>query len=67
MNFNEYTDARRARKWGIAVDHDAIKEFEDAQPKSCPKCGAYVFDPYGWNWVVHNVAECRAQRRPHAL
>lgn len=62
MTFNEYTDERRSRKWGIAVDHDAIAQFEAAQPKSCPECGAYVFDPYGWNWVIHDVAGCLGKR-----
>lgn len=65
MTFNEYTNARRSRKWGVAVDHDAIAEFEAAQPQSCPKCSAYVFDPYGWNWVIHDVAGCAA-KRPNA-
>lgn len=62
MTFTEYTNARCSRKWGIAVDHDEIAEFEAAQHKSCPKCLAYVFDPYGWNWVIHDVTGCSKQR-----
>lgn len=58
MTFNEYTNARRSRKWGIAVDHEEIAEFEAEQPKCCPKCNADVFDPYGWKWVIHDVAGC---------
>jgi hypothetical protein len=30
-------------------------EFQSAQPKTCPKCGVQVFDPFGWGVVMHDV------------
>lgn len=58
MTFEEYTAARRSRKWGIAVDDQAIARFVALQPTACPTCGAQVFDPFGMRVVIHDVAGC---------
>lgn len=62
MTFDEYTDARRSRKYGIAVDDDAITRFESSQPKACPVCGAQVFDPFAMKIVIHDIDRCAAKR-----
>lgn len=60
MNFAEYTEARRSKKWGIPVDDEAITRFVARQPKTCPVCGCQVFDPFGMTVVIHDVAKCAA-------
>ena len=65
MTFDEYTAARRSKKWGIAVDDEAITRFASRQPQTCPACGAQVFDPFGMGVVIHDVARC-AEKRPNA-
>ncbi len=60
MNFAEYTEARRSKKWGIPVDNEAITRFVARQPKTCPVCGCQVFDPFGMTVVIHDVAKCAA-------
>lgn len=64
MNFAEYTEARRSKKWGIAVDDEAITRFVVSQPKTCPVCGCQVFDPFGMTVVIHDVAKCAAHNAP---
>ena len=66
MTFGEYTAARRSKKWGIAVDDEAITRFVSRQPTACPACGAQVFDPFGMGVVIHDVAQC-AKKRPNAV
>lgn len=56
MTFDEYTAARRSKKWGIGVDDEAITRFVSRQPATCPGCGAQVFDPFGMGVVIHDVA-----------
>jgi RNA polymerase subunit RPABC4/transcription elongation factor Spt4 len=60
MNFDEYTEARRSKKWGIPVDDESITQFVARQPKTCPVCGCQVFDPFGMTVVIHDVAKCAA-------
>lgn len=61
MNFEEYTEARRSKKWGIPVDDESITRFVARQPKTCPVCGCQVFDPFGMTVVIHDVAKCAAR------
>ncbi len=58
MTFDEYTAARRGKKWGVAVDDEAVTLFASRQPAACPVCGAQVFDPFGMGVVIHDVARC---------
>lgn len=58
MTFDEYTAARRSKKWGIAVDDVAIMRFVARQPKICPVCKCQVFDPFGLGVVIHDVEKC---------
>lgn len=58
MTFDEYTAARRGKKWGISVDDEAIMRFASRQPAARPVCGAQVFDPFGMGVVIHDVARC---------
>ena len=63
MTFEEYTVARRSKKWGIPVDYEAITRFAAIQPSACPVCGSQVFDPFGSGIVIHDVAQC-ANNKP---
>lgn len=63
MTFDEYTAARRSKKWGIAVDDEAIAQFVSQQPTKCPNCGAQVFDPFGMGIVMHDVAHTQTRPR----
>lgn len=65
MTFDEYTAARRSKKWGIAVDDEAITRFVSRQPQACPVCGAQMFDPFGMGIVIHDIERCAA-KRPNA-
>lgn len=62
MTFDEYTAARRSKKWGIAVDDEAITRFVSRQPQACPVCGAQMFDPFGMGIVIHDIERCAAKR-----
>ncbi len=62
MTFDEYTAERRSRKWGIAVDDEAIARFVSRQPTTCPACGTQVFDPFGMGVVIHDIERCAAKR-----
>jgi len=56
MDFAEY---RCLQVNGARVDE--TREFENAQPSACPQCGVQVFDPFGWNIVIHDVANCHRE------
>ena len=64
MTFDEYTAARRSKKFGIVVDDESITRFVSRQPDACPACGAQVFDPFGMGIVIHDVARC-AEKLPN--
>jgi hypothetical protein len=61
MNFYQYTDERR--RIGLIAGKGIkrstqMQAFERRQPTACPRCGCQVFDPFGWNIVIHDVTNC---------
>jgi hypothetical protein len=37
-----------------------VSAFNRARPSErfCPKCGAGIYDPFGWGRLVHDVKSC---------
>lgn len=42
--------------------NDPVETYTtDSATGRCPKCGAQIYDPFGMDKVVHDVAECNGK------
>ena len=60
ISYDRYTEllSKTIHKTITGQENETVAEYEAAQPKSCPKCGAEVMSFLQPFRVVHDVEKC---------
>ena len=60
ISYDRYTEllSKIIHKTITSQENEMVAEYEAAQPKSCPKCGAEVMSLLQPFQVVHDVEKC---------
>ena len=64
ISYDRYTEllSKMIHKTITGLEKETVAEYEAAQPKNCPKCGAEVMSFLEPFQVVHDVEKCVGKR-----
>jgi hypothetical protein len=62
--YDKYTEllSKMIHKTASEREKEQVSEFEQAQPKTCPKCHSQIWSPFNPPRIVHDITGCHLKQ-----